>query len=103
MTKLELYEKLGGIYGGQKELIDDVLNDFNNLKKQNDTLMSALMITRQKYNNDKARYRRKAKMYRDRINEGKEYIKYWWDIRGNQKMDNHIQDLLRILNGDNNE
>ena len=33
MTKQELYEKLGGIYGGQKELIEDVVNAFNNLQE----------------------------------------------------------------------
>lgn len=107
MNKQELYEKLRGIYGGQKELIEDVVNAFeelqkqqfpigkellsvpkeqiirvlilanreiNNLKKQNDTLMSALMITKQKYKNDKARYRRKAKKYKMLINKAKKYM-----------------------------
>ena len=38
MNKEELYQKLGGIYGGQKELIDNVLNAFDNLEHLNKML-----------------------------------------------------------------
>lgn len=38
MNKEELYQKLGSIYGGQKELIDDVLNAFDNLEHLNKML-----------------------------------------------------------------
>lgn len=38
MNKEELCQKLGCIYGGQKELIDDVLNAFDNLEHLNKML-----------------------------------------------------------------
>ena len=44
------------------------------LKKEKDALYNALIITRTKYNNDKSRYRRKAKKYRYIIKELQKFI-----------------------------
>lgn len=41
----------------------------NNLHYENSTLLEALCMAKQKYNNDKARYRRKAKTYREQLKE----------------------------------
>lgn len=46
-----------------------LLKFINDLKYQNITTSENAMLARSKYNNDKARYRRKAKIYRKRINE----------------------------------
>ncbi len=45
------------------------------LEKENGSLMNALVTTRTKHNNDKARYRRKAKRYRHKWNELQDYFK----------------------------
>lgn len=44
------------------------------LQQEKDTLYSALIATRTKYNNDKARYRRKAKRYKQIIDRAIEYV-----------------------------
>lgn len=107
MTKQELYEKLGGIYGGQKDLIDDVVNAFNELKKQNDALINALTLTRQKYKNNKAKYKRKAKMYRDRNNKAKELLKLGISLYNGSgsrtALFEVISDTKSILNGEDYE
>lgn len=41
----------------------------NNLQYERNTLLEALCMAKQKYNNDKARYRRKAKIYREQLKE----------------------------------
>lgn len=45
--------------------IDKLQQENKELKEKNATLMSSLVIVRTKYNNDKARYRRKYKRYRN--------------------------------------
>ena len=40
--------------------------EIKKIKKERDTLINCLVTARTKYNNDKARYRKKAKTYRTR-------------------------------------
>lgn len=62
-------------YKTQFEQYKIVRNYITNLQKEKDALYNALITTRTKYNNDKARYRRKAKRYRNILTELEEYIK----------------------------
>lgn len=44
-------------------------NYIDNLHYEKNTLLELLCMARQKYNNDKARYRRKAKIYHEQLKE----------------------------------
>ena len=55
------------------------------MQKEKDTLYNALITTRTKYNNDKARYRRKAKRYRSILTELEEWTKSEYDRYYNDK------------------
>lgn len=58
----------------QKEQFDLVYNYINELNKRNASLQYALCAVREKWNNDKARYRRKAKKYRFILKELDKFI-----------------------------
>lgn len=84
------------------ENIEFILNEYENLKKQNEVLLESLCLAKQKYKNDKARYRRKAKTYRDRLNKAITYIIDYNDRVMNTE--NELPDeLYMILRGENNE
>ena len=48
---------------------------YSSVKKEKDSLMTALTTSREKYNNDKARYRRKYKNLKKQKDDVVEYIK----------------------------
>lgn len=50
-------------------LVTSLIDNIIEVTKERNALMEALSLVRQKKNNDKAKYRRKAKVLRDRINE----------------------------------
>ena len=52
----------------------DLQQENKQLKEEKDTLYNALITTRTKNNNDKARYRRKAKRYRNILTELEKWI-----------------------------
>lgn len=84
-------------YETQFEQYKIVRNYITNLQKEKDTLYNALIITRTKYNNDKARYRRKAKRYRSILSE----LEKWLKEQGNNGIDewgNHYTVCLYKLN-----
>lgn len=76
------YEKLEN---ENKQLKEDIKSQSNyqiiiddenaELREEKDGLYNALIITRTKYNNDKARYRRKAKRYKSILTELEEWLK----------------------------
>ena len=51
-----------------------LLTLINQLQKEKDSLIGALTLSRQKYNNDKARYRRKYKKIRKNWNSLREWL-----------------------------
>lgn len=57
---------------GIKALTEDLCEttiENEKLKKEKNVLLESLCMARQKYNNDKARYRRKAKVYKEKIDK----------------------------------
>ena len=54
--------------------IEKLLNEYKDLKKRFNALQYALCAVREKWNNDKARYRRKAKKYRYVIKSFEDWI-----------------------------
>ena len=68
------------------------------LKEEKDSLYNALITTRTKYNNDKARYRRKAKRYKSILTELEEWLKEDRQICINQELDISKETDELILN-----
>ena len=68
------------------------------LRNKNSILMENLMRSKNKYNNDKSKYRRKAKMYRERINKALEYNKKekeFLEEQGIEKILDHTYEILK--------
>lgn len=85
-------------------------NYINNIIYINNTLMENLCLSKQKYNNDKSRYRRKAKIYRNKIIKSLETIQRATAFNNINDNKQHYEMLLyyilqikEILLGDNNE
>ena len=85
---------------------DEIKKDtIKELENKNSILMENLIRSKTKYNNDKARYRRKAKMYRERINNAVEYIEdklkiYPEGLVGKHLGQEFLKDILDLLKGD---
>lgn len=84
------------------ELIKQLQHENKELKEQNATLMTCLTSSRRKYNNDKARYRRKAKGYRTILKQLESWLKE--ELKEEMMMEKHetlyeVLDKLKELRG----
>ena len=79
MNKEELIGKLQMVYVGDRNALNELIGYYDGLKE-------CIEIVQQE-----------NKKYKEVIDKAVKYIKYWWNIRENQKMDFHIQSLLKIL------
>ena len=92
----------------QAKTIFDLSLENEKLFNQNKALQEALVLVKQKKNNDKARYRIKAKIYRKRIDKAIEYIsnsyvevlKYYDEPSETGSYELVTVDLLKILKGE---
>lgn len=97
--------KAGGRPMTDKELAEHYKHLYSEVKKEKDSLMTALTTSREKYNNDKARYRRKYKNLKKQKDDVVKVLKalkhrilYEEDFRIDDYIDDDfIDDLLRML------
>ena len=91
-----------------EQVIDELLRlvlKNRQLKKERASIMTALTISKEKYNNDKARYRRKYKKIRKNWNSLREWIKDNYNeniIVGRVVYLDELLDKMNELEGDNN-
>lgn len=89
----------GWVKNGGKCILE---NEITDLTQRQAALMENLIRSKTKYNNDKARYRRKAKMYRERIKKAIFYMENYISVEEyNEPVKCEFGVILRILRGDN--
>ena len=69
------------LYDRAENEIENLQKKIEQLKKERASIMTSLTISRQKYNNDKARYRRKYKNLKKQKDDVVEYLKHYINFR----------------------